>query len=113
MRRPQDTPAVIAMHADARLAAIQRWLPGLLGDDFALAPASADASFRRYFRAVTGTGSFIVMDAPPDKEDCRPFIHAAAAFGARGLNVPRVLHADLSQGLLLLTDLGARTYLGS
>ncbi|MGH8501544.1 MAG: aminoglycoside phosphotransferase family protein [Gammaproteobacteria bacterium] len=76
-----------------------------------LTPASGDASFRRYFRAVAGGQSFIVMDAPPDKEDCRPFIKVAALLWHAGLHAPEILAQDLRQGFLLLTDLGAKTYL--
>ncbi|MBL8383799.1 MAG: phosphotransferase [Burkholderiales bacterium] len=78
-------------------------------------PASADASFRRYFRIRFDDGrpSRIVMDAPPEHEDCAPFVRAAALLGACGVNVPRVLEADLAGGFLLLTDLGTRTYLSA
>ena len=84
-----------------------------------LAPASADASFRRYFRASFDDAAMphiaphIIMDAPPDKEDCRPFIATAALLGATGVNVPKVLAQDLNQGFLLLTDLGNTTYLAA
>ncbi|MHB1247511.1 MAG: aminoglycoside phosphotransferase family protein, partial [Sulfuriferula sp.] len=77
-----------------------------------LAPASADASFRRYFRAVLSNGDhYIVMDAPPQYEDCHSFIAVAELFGAAGANTPKVLAQDLAQGFLLLTDLGDVTYL--
>jgi aminoglycoside/choline kinase family phosphotransferase len=93
-------------------------LQGWLRDDlklasYTIAPASSDASFRRYFR-VTGDGqSRIVMDAPPDKEDCGPFIAIAGAMAGLGLNVPRILEADTRRGFLLLSDLGSRHYLQS
>lgn len=92
---------------------IQAWLESLFpGQAIRLAPASADASFRRYFRAVLSNGDhYIVMDAPPQYEDCRPFIEVAALFGAAGANTPKVLAQDLAQGFLLLTDLGDVTYL--
>ena len=91
---------------------IKTWLAGLWpGRSFALAPASADASFRRYFRVWYGDQTRIVMDAPPDKEDCRPFVAMAEALRGLGLNAPEVLDGDLDQGLLLLTDLGSRQYL--
>ena len=98
---------------DARLAALQRWLAGpLAGPDFTLAPASADASFRRYFRATLADGrSFVAMDAPPDKEDCGPFLHVAGLLRAAGVHAPRIHAQDLAQGFLLLDDLGRRTYL--
>jgi hypothetical protein len=98
---------------DARLAALERWLAGpLAGPGFTLAPASADASFRRYFRvALAGGGSYIAMDAPPDKEDCRPFIRVAQLLREAGVHAPRVHAQDLAQGFLLLDDLGRVTYL--
>ncbi len=78
---------------------------------FGLAPASADASFRSYFRATFAERTLIVMDAPPQQEDCRPFIHVAQLFGAAGVHVPQVLAQDLELGFLLLSDLGNTTYL--
>ncbi|NOZ37816.1 MAG: phosphotransferase [Gammaproteobacteria bacterium] len=97
---------------DKRLQLVYDWLVQTLGSsDFSLAPASADASFRRYFRLCLNGQSYIVMDAPPEQEDCRPFIAVAALFRQRGLNAPRVLAQDLAQGLLLLDDLGERLYL--
>jgi len=76
-----------------------------------IAPASSDASFRRYFRVWCAGQTHIVMDAPPDKEDCRPFVAIAQALRGLGLNAPEVLAGDFDQGLLLLTDLGSRQYL--
>lgn len=73
--------------------------------------ASADASFRRYFRVQKGDTSRIVMDAPPDKEDSAPFVRVANWLQSMELNAPRVLGADLAQGLLLLSDLGTTRYL--
>jgi aminoglycoside/choline kinase family phosphotransferase len=73
--------------------------------------ASADASFRRYFRLQTGSKSFIVMDAPPQQEDSTPFLRVAAYLEAMQLNAPRILEADIEQGFLLLSDLGAVQYL--
>lgn len=97
---------------DLRLPLIHDWLAQTLGhQDFTLAPASADASFRRYFRVSYHDQQCIVMDAPPEQEDCRPFIAISALFSELGLNVPRVLAQDLTQGLLLLSDLGERLYL--
>jgi aminoglycoside/choline kinase family phosphotransferase len=90
------------------------WLRHALpGRDCSLAPASADASFRRYFRARAGGKSWIVMDAPPEHEDCRPFVKVAGLLEAAGLNAPRVLAQDLERGFLLLTDLGDTTYLAA
>jgi len=105
------------IHADARRTALERWLASHLGsefgdDRFSLTPASEDASFRRYFRVRGPDGrTVIAMDAPPDKEDCRPFVHVARLLREAGLNAPEVLARDLEQGFLLLSDLGTRTYL--
>jgi aminoglycoside/choline kinase family phosphotransferase len=102
-----------------RVQAIQRWAAQQLGvDSLDIAPASADASFRRYFRIASNQGDakgrdYIVMDAPPAHEDCRPFIAVAKLFGDTGVHVPQVLAADLEQGFLLLTDLGNTTYLSA
>jgi aminoglycoside/choline kinase family phosphotransferase len=106
-----------------RLEALTQWLGETLHtrSGFQLAPASADASFRRYFR-ITGpavesafassAGSLIIMDAPPDKEDSHPFVAISNLLADAGLNVPRVFAKDLEQGFLLLSDLGAQDYLG-
>ena len=106
-----------ASHDDARLRQLRAWVASVLGDmPFALAPASADASFRRYFRVTPdapshGEATLIAMDAPPPMEDCRPFVHIAALLRDAGVNAPRVLAGDIEHGMLLLTDLGTRTYL--
>jgi N-acetylmuramate 1-kinase len=97
-----------------RTLALHAWLGRLFpAQDWRLEPASADASFRRYFRiSFAGRGeSRIVMDAPPQQEDCRPFIQVAQLLRQAGLNAPAVLARDLEQGFLLLTDLGSTTYL--
>ncbi|HEY2335929.1 MAG TPA: phosphotransferase [Burkholderiales bacterium] len=101
------------IHNDVRRAALERWLAAeLAGAAFTLAPASEDASFRRYFRATLGGGrTFIAMDAPPDKEDCRPFVHVARLLRDAGVHAPEVRAQDLAQGFLLLADLGTRSYL--
>ncbi len=79
---------------------------------FSIETASADASFRRYFRASFEDGSTrIVMDAPPQHEDCRPFLHVARLFEDAGTHVPHVYAQDLELGFLLLSDLGNTTYL--
>ncbi|HKI63706.1 MAG TPA: phosphotransferase [Burkholderiales bacterium] len=100
---------------DVRLDALERWLAAQLpGSAFALAPASEDASFRRYFRAALADGrSFIAMDAPPDKEDCRPFVHVARLLREAGVHAPEVHAQDPAQGFLLLSDLGSTTYLAA
>ncbi len=84
----------------------------LEGRDYSIAPASADASFRRYFRLSFDDGSsLIAMDAPPPQEDCRPFIKVSRLLLQAGVNVPRVLAENSEDGFLLLTDLGNTTYL--
>lgn len=103
----RDTP-------DTRLGAVRGWLEAQLGGRaWTLAPASEDASFRRYFRVsfADAGGSLIVMDAPPDKENCRPFVHVARLFAAAGAHVPRIHAEDLALGFLLLEDFGGLTYL--
>jgi len=97
---------------DARACAARDWAFQQLALDAAsFAPASADASFRRYFRIEADTRSWVVMDAPPEREDCRPFIQIAQLLEGAGLHGPRVLAQDLTQGFLLLSDLGRQTYL--
>lgn len=97
-----------------RLQALEAWTARQLGEDsIEIAPASADASFRRYFRATVKGRDYIVMDAPPAHEDCRPFVTVARLFADAGVHVPRVLAQDLEQGFLLLTDLGNMTYLSA
>ena len=76
-----------------------------------LEPLAGDASFRRYLRLRTDRESFVVMDAPPDREDSRPFIHVAELLQRAGLNVPEIHVADLDRGFLLLGDLGSDLYL--
>ncbi|MGA0034356.1 MAG: aminoglycoside phosphotransferase family protein [Burkholderiales bacterium] len=101
-----------AAGSDPRLDALRAWLAVQIpGAEPALAPASADASFRRYFRVTTGGETRIAMDAPPDREDCRPFIQVAQLMRDAGLHVPVVMASDLQQGFLLLSDLGTTTYL--
>ncbi|TAK78380.1 MAG: aminoglycoside phosphotransferase [Aquabacterium sp.] len=80
-------------------------------DPSTVRPASADASFRRYFRVDGSAGSRIVMDAPPQQEDCRPFVHVAGLLGRAGLHVPQVQAWDEGDGFMLLSDLGSTTYL--
>jgi aminoglycoside/choline kinase family phosphotransferase len=101
------------MIPDARRDALERWLRIELRDaPFRLTPASEDASFRRYFRATLDDGStFVAMDAPPEKEDCTPFVRVAALLSDAGVHAPRIHARDLAQGFLLLTDLGTTTYL--
>jgi len=105
-----------------RIDQLRQWLEWTLpGVHYELAPASADASFRRYFRITfpdgdspplaKGRASLIVMDAPPEQEDCRPWLAIARLFGATGVHVPEILAEDPEQGFLLMSDLGSETYL--
>jgi len=97
---------------DPRLALLRHWLEIDLGwRDATLAPASADASFRRYFRVTRPAGCCIAMDAPPQKENVEPYLAVAGMLAAIGVNAPRVLDRNEEQGFLLLTDLGSVTYL--
>lgn len=95
-----------------RLQLLEYWLKAFYPDQlFTLSPASADASFRRYFRVSLPGKTLIVMDAPPQQEDCRSFLRAASIFSRASIHVPDIVAQDLDQGFLLLSDLGATTYL--
>src|ERR1700747_2856124 len=97
---------------DARLGLIHEWLARELPLQQArIAVASSDASFRRYFRVWSGAATYIVMDAPPDKEDVRPYLKVARLLEELGVHVPHVHEADEARGLLLLEDLGTVPYL--
>jgi N-acetylmuramate 1-kinase len=97
---------------DLRLEQLEQWLAQLFGTrDFQVTTASADASFRRYFRVTRGEHSWIAMDAPPAKEDMEPYIRIAAMLVDVGVNAPRVLHRNHEEGFLLNSDLGSQTYL--
>ncbi|MBI3937000.1 MAG: phosphotransferase [Betaproteobacteria bacterium] len=84
-----------------------RFAPG----SYTFAPASEDASFRRYFRVCSAGLSWIAMDAPPEKEDCRPFVRIAGLLRTAGVNAPEIVAEDLERGFLLLTDFGTTSYL--
>lgn len=121
MGEPQQPDG--ATVADGRLDALRAWLATVVPVPItAVAPASADASFRRYFRigladavVIPGQGepasTLIAMDAPPAREDCRPYVAVAKLLVTAGVHAPAVLAMDLPRGFLLLTDLGTRTYL--
>jgi aminoglycoside/choline kinase family phosphotransferase len=123
LSRTMQNPRAASAAGDTRLDALSAWLDGVLpAPSTAIAPASEDASFRRYFRvtladAVTlpdhreRAASLIAMDAPPPQEDCRPFVAVAKLLLDAGVHAPAVLAADLERGFLLLTDLGTRMYL--
>jgi aminoglycoside/choline kinase family phosphotransferase len=105
----------IAWADPARASAFGHWLAAVASQHQlrtdTVRPASADASFRRYFKvdAKAGDTSYIVMDAPPAQEDCRPFVKVAGLMSDAGLNAPRVLAWDEPLGFMLLSDLGAQT----
>jgi len=99
-------------HTDHRQQALIQWLQIVLPhSEFKLTTASADASFRRYFRVHLQDRTLIAMDAPPPQENCEPFVRIAKLFGGAGVHVPQVLAQDLTLGFLLLSDLGDTTYL--
>ena len=110
-----SAPGRIVWTDAARESAFQGWITQVAADHqlnlASVRPASADASFRRYFRVdrLDGQASLIVMDAPPDKENCQPFVQVAALMRAAGLRVPEVLAWDAPQGFMLLDDLGHQT----
>ena len=97
---------------DNRQQQLETWLStALKSAKFTLTTASADASFRRYFRVHVADKTLIAMDAPPTHESCAPFVQVAQLLAEAGLNAPKVLAQDLAQGFLLLSDLGDDTYL--
>ena len=114
MPHAADTP--IAWADPVRHAAFDAWLAPLAQrwglQVHTLAPASADASFRRYLRLQDSAArTYIIMDAPPPQEDVRPFLHMAAKICAAGLHAPDVVAADAELGFVLLSDLGRTLYL--
>ena len=108
------TPPPVTWDDPARETAFDHWLKSLVRTQgllpATLRPASADASFRRYLRLDTTVGaSRIVMDAPPARENCRPFVQVAALMQGAGVLVPEILAWDEAQGFMLLSDLGHQT----
>lgn len=100
---------------DVRKVALDQWVSAQLGQSLCGVTASADASFRRYFRYNlvddNGSRTLIAMDAPPPQEDCRPFVRIAGLLADAGVHVPHIIAQDLNQGFLLLPDLGQETWL--
>lgn len=101
---------------DKRLGQLTHWLKRVLNqEEVDISVASADASFRRYYRIQTPQNpagkSWVVMDAPPDKEDCQPFVDVCEAFHQMNVNVPAIVAQDIEQGFLLLTDFGSTCFL--
>jgi N-acetylmuramate 1-kinase len=106
------SPLQSSVDADPRATQAYAWACGVLDlAQASFAPASADASFRRYFRVRAGAQSWIVMDAPPQQEDCRPFVRIAGLLQDAGVHVPAILAQDFDNGFLLLSDLGTQTLL--
>jgi len=96
---------------DDRFRALDGWLRARLADaPLRIERASTDASFRRYFRVFLHDRTLIAMDAPPAREDSRPFVKVAGLLREAGLNAPVILEADFEQGFLLVTDLIRRTW---
>ena len=86
---------------------IQTWITSVLGSDqFETHFLAGDASFRRYARIKLNNKTFMLMDAPPEKEDCGPFVTIDEFFAAHGVRVPKIVAKDLTQGFLLLEDFG-------
>ena len=94
-----------------RTQKMQQWLDSLGYQEYKLELASEDASFRRYFRMKKGEESYVVMDAPPQKESCEAFVAVAKMLTDIRLSAPVILHADLDQGFIMMTDFGDRHYL--
>ncbi len=100
------------LETDARVALIRDWLARDLRLPAArIEPASSDASFRRYFRVYCDGATYVVMDAPPGKEDVRPYLKVSGLLESLGAHVPHVHQSDVPRGLLLLEDLGSTLYL--
>ena len=99
-------------NADPRLQKLERWIAGLPGPPVErIAPASADASFRRYFRVHRGDGTQIAMDAPPERESLDAWLRVVRILAATGVHVPPVIAVDAEQGFVLIGDLGRHHYL--
>jgi aminoglycoside/choline kinase family phosphotransferase len=96
-----------------RYKQMTRWLDSLGYRDYTLSAASEDASFRSYLRVKTRAESWILMDAPPDREPCDRFIAVATKLRNARLSAPEIIHRDMSQGFLLLTDFGSTDYLSA
>ena len=95
-----------------RIRLLENWVKEQFPEKpFTLQPASADASFRRYFRVSFKDQTLIAMDAPPQQEDCTPFIQVAKILAETGVHVPKIVAKNLDQGFLLLSDLGDTTFL--
>jgi N-acetylmuramate 1-kinase len=97
---------------DIRLDDIKTWIAtDLKLPDIKIEVASADASFRRYFRLFSGNDRWVIMDAPPEKEDCKPFVEIAGLLEVAGVQSPHVFNFNEQQGFMRLSDLGSTAYL--
>ena len=104
------------MQEDKRLLEIKDWIESDLGiADYQIETASADASFRRYFRLSVNQGgstkTFIIMDAPPEKEDCQPFVKVARLLEGADVHAPHIFEFNEAKGFMRLSDLGNTAYL--
>ena len=98
--------------ADPRLTDIKKWIESSLTiQNYTIEIASADASFRRYFRLLSADDSWIIMDAPPEKEDCQPFIKIARLIESVGVQSPHIFSFNQQQGFMQLSDLGSTAFL--
>ncbi len=114
--RTAITPETAVTDPNSRMDALRRFIAAAIAcDDFTLQPASADASFRSYWRVTSQQGGTqntrIVMDAPPQKEDIRAWIDVGARLRAAGVHAPEIFAVDQDAGFLLMEDLGDRNYL--
>ncbi len=101
---------------DARLELLLNWLDPYAGKygikKETIRVASADASFRRYFRIdAEKAPTLILMDAPPEREPIGPYLKVQALMQSAGLNVPKIYEASAENGFILMSDLGTKTYL--
>lgn len=98
--------------ADQRVSILRDWVSSIFPETpFTLVSLAGDASFRRYFRLTINEKSFVVMDAPPAKENCAPFIAIAKAFEQSTVRFPHIFSMDLEKGFLLLSDFGDKQLL--
>lgn len=102
-----------ALTSDPRAASVEAWLQTLSSSDLPFARPvllAADASFRRYFRTRRGDRSYVIMDAPPERENLHPYLQVTALLRELDLRAPEILAKDFASGLLLLEDLGDLTF---
>lgn len=100
-----------AIKISERQKALESWLDACGLHALNLQPMAGDASFRRYFRATTQQGTHVIMDAPPPRENCKPYVAIAEALRKKGLHAPEIIYQNIEQGFLVLTDFGDLTYL--